>query len=411
MDRDLLKSRIAKLPHLPAINPERHLEELDDEEEEALDNFPSESSFKKPRRRALPGVDYSPLSASGYFSTALQVDVPVTNVYASSKSVSPAATAPETLATFRVYYTPPPSPPPCTSNLLDPDDEHDGSGGCSVVFVCVHGAGYSGLSWACLAQELVEKGDGKVGVLAYDARGHGKTVLPPAVTSEVDLIDMSLEYMANDLVALLKAMYPVRAQAPSLILVGHSMGGAVVAEACNTLVRDVAEVAGIVVIDVVEGTAIEALSGMSALIAGQPKMFDSPEDAIAWHVESRTINNIASARVSVPPLLRPLQDGAARQGWRVDLQQTEPFWRGWFTGLSGKFLACRAAKLLLLAGTDRLDKDLLIGQMQGKYQLEIDPHVGHCVHEDAPGRTAETLLSFHERNQRVDLPQPLRKIP
>ena len=37
----------------------------------------------------------------------------------------------------------------------------------------------------------------------------------------------------------------------------------------------------------------------------------------------------------------------------------------WFKGLSGKFLASRAGKLLLLAGTDRLDKPLMIGQMQG----------------------------------------------
>lgn len=39
---------------------------------------------------------------------------------------------------------------------------------------------------------------------------------------------------------------------------------------------------------------------------------------------------------------------------------------GWFTGLSRKFLNCRTAKLLILAGTDRLDKELLIGQMQGR---------------------------------------------
>jgi protein phosphatase methylesterase 1 len=37
----------------------------------------------------------------------------------------------------------------------------------------------------------------------------------------------------------------------------------------------------------------------------------------------------------------------------------------WFKGLSEKFLASKAGKLLLLAGTDRLDKPLMIGQMQG----------------------------------------------
>jgi protein phosphatase methylesterase 1 len=40
----------------------------------------------------------------------------------------------------------------------------------------------------------------------------------------------------------------------------------------------------------------------------------------------------------------------------------------WFKGLSGKFLGSRAGKLLLLAGTDRLDKPLMIGQMQGILQ-------------------------------------------
>ena len=46
------------------------------------------------------------------------------------------------------------------------------------------------------------------------------------------------------------------------------------------------------------------------------------------------------------------------------------------------FLSVRGPKLLLLAGTDRLDKDLLVGQMQGKFQLVVLPAVGHVVQED-----------------------------
>jgi len=41
----------------------------------------------------------------------------------------------------------------------------------------------------------------------------------------------------------------------------------------------------------------------------------------------------------------------------------------------------RAARLLVLAGTDRLDKELMIGQMQGKFQMEVVPDVGHMLHE------------------------------
>jgi len=53
----------------------------------------------------------------------------------------------------------------------------------------------------------------------------------------------------------------------------------------------------------------------------------------------------------------------------------------WFMGLSKNFLQARTARLLVLAGTDRLDKELMIGQMQGKFQMVVVPNVGHMVHE------------------------------
>lgn len=77
---------------------------------------------------------------------------------------------------------------------------------------------------------------------------------------------------------------------------------------------------------------------------------------------------------------------------------------GWFTGLSASFLAARAARLLILAGTDRLDKTLMIGQMQGKFQLEVVSNVGHMLHEDNPGRIAEIVVAFWKRNERLVLP-------
>jgi protein phosphatase methylesterase 1 len=55
--------------------------------------------------------------------------------------------------------------------------------------------------------------------------------------------------------------------------------------------------------------------------------------------------------------------------WRTDLAKTQPFWEGWFGGLSKKFLSGRGGKMLLLAGTDRLDTELTIGQMQGEFLL------------------------------------------
>ena len=74
---------------------------------------------------------------------------------------------------------------------------------------------------------------------------------------------------------------------------------------------------------------------------------------------------------------------------------------GWFKGLSSKFLAARTARVLILAGTDRLDKELMIGQMQGKFQQVVVPGVGHMLHEDDPTRIAEIMVEFWKRNERV----------
>lgn len=68
--------------------------------------------------------------------------------------------------------------------------------------------------------------------------------------------------------------------------------------------------------------------------------------------------------------------------------------------MSKKFLALRTAKLLVLAGTDRLDTELTIGQMQGKFQLSVLPDVGHSLHEDSPRRLAQLLNEFWARNDR-----------
>jgi protein phosphatase methylesterase 1 len=55
---------------------------------------------------------------------------------------------------------------------------------------------------------------------------------------------------------------------------------------------------------------------------------------------------------------------------------------GWFNGLSTSFLSAKVSKLLILAGTDRLDKDLTIAQMQGKFQLKVLSKCGHTIQED-----------------------------
>ncbi|KAF4613810.1 hypothetical protein D9613_008059 [Agrocybe pediades] len=157
------------------------------------------------------------------------------------------------------------------------------------------------------------------------------------------------------------------------------------------------------------GSAIEALPFMNNLLNARPNGFDSMEEAVEWHVTTNTILNPNSARVSVPSIIQFKEGESPPYQWRTPLRSTAPYWLSWFKGLSSNFLATRAARLLVLAGTDRLDKELMIGQMQGKFQQSVVPGVGHMLHEDDPTRIAEILVEFWKRNDRV-VPVGIKKV-
>lgn len=59
-------------------------------------------------------------------------------------------------------------------------------------------------------------------------------------------------------------------------------------------------VAGLVVIDVVEGTAMDALQSMQNVLRCRPKTFQSLEYAVEWSCRSGQTRNIESAKVSNP---------------------------------------------------------------------------------------------------------------
>lgn len=435
MQRDLLKNNLDSLiaesqPASLSEHPE------DDEDEEELDQLATlPKSTQQPSKRKST-KDYSPISAATYFEQALELEIG-SNL-------------------FRIYYTPPPLVPSTSSSTSHSPDPPASISTPStapatapwlansiansraqsdepkppVLFVCVHGAGYSGLAFAALAKELTghDLAGERIGVLTFDARGHGKT--KSTVTESQDEVeDMSLATLTEDLVGILREMFPIPTRSDAaakvdesvkIILVGHSMGGAVVVSACPIIQSligvaggiNIKEIVGVAVLDVVEGTALEALHGMNALISSRPTGFESIEKAIEWHVRTKTVSNADSARISVPSLF---VDGgeigsSTRWKWKTDLAKTERFWEGWFTSLSSKFLACRTAKLLILAGADRLDKELMIGQMQGKFQQEVFIDAGHCLQEDVPGKTAVTLLDFYRRNDRVDILKGIKKV-
>lgn len=123
------------------------------------------------------------------------------------------------------------------------------------LFVTHHGAGSSGLSFALFASEIQKALPG-AGVLSLDARGHGQTSYQ---NREHTLLggtsDLSLSSLSQDLLDVIfltqqKLAWP---ELPDVILVGHSLGGAVIADVAASGKLGNA-VLGFAVLDVVEGT-------------------------------------------------------------------------------------------------------------------------------------------------------------
>nr|XP_010930498.1 protein phosphatase methylesterase 1 isoform X1 [Elaeis guineensis] len=265
-----------------------------------------------------------------------------------------------------------------------------------VVF-CLHGGGYSGLSFALSASIVKEKAR----VVAMDLRGHGKS------STDNDL-DLSIETLRNDVLAVLKTVYGN--SPPAIILVGHSMGGSVAVHVAA--MKAMPNVHGLVVVDVVEGTAMASLIHMQKILSNRMQYFPTIEKAVEWSVRAGPLRNVESARISVPSTLT-YDDSKKCFTYRTPLEQTEKYWKGWYDGLSEKFLSCPVPKLLLLAGTDRLDRPLTIGQMQGKFQMVVVRHTGHAIQEDVPEEFASLILNFISRNRigphGVEIPGLIRR--
>ncbi len=123
------------------------------------------------------------------------------------------------------------------------------------LFVAHHGAGSSGLSFALFASEI-RKALPAAGVLSVDARGHGQTSIRNRDDTVIkDTPNLNLSVLSQDLLDAVfltqkKLAWP---ELPDVVLMGHSLGGAVIADVAASGKLGNA-VIGFAVIDVVEGT-------------------------------------------------------------------------------------------------------------------------------------------------------------
>lgn len=404
--RSLFQKRIAQAEQQLGIN----LDDSADEEEDSLGELAPLPSFRDNRRPQPKVTDDAKYIAS----------LPKWSDFYDSNDIY---RDPESGYCFQTYY----KAPGTTKYSVGEGLDHP------VVFIGHHGAGSTGLTFAKLTESLKRQADlqgydSSVGFFTFDMRGHAQTAL---LNSEDDL-NMSIDQLEADFVLLLAEFYNkhfAKGSRPSLFLVGHSLGGAVLTKVVyeqqmgkQVLPLEIADcIKGLAMIDIVEDTAVQALGSMKSYLRGVPKRFVTLKNAIDWHLQSGLLNNRRSAVVSVPPLVEKLPDSTYR--WVTDLAKTSPYWDKWFTGLSLHFteISNAVSKLLILVNNDYLDKNLMIGQMQGRYQLlvfhnsrmdlkntlttatqtvnsEDADQLGHFVHEDIPDKVAISLLEFVERN-------------
>ncbi|GFY95251.1 esterase/lipase/thioesterase family protein [Actinidia rufa] len=120
------------------------------------------------------------------------------------------------------------------------------------------------LSFALAANKIKEKAR----VVAMDLRGHGKS-------STENELDLSVETLCNDVIAVLKTMYGD--SPPAIVLVGHSMGGSVAVHVAAK--KALPSLNGLVVVDVVEGTAMASLMHMQKILSSRMQYFSTVEKA------------------------------------------------------------------------------------------------------------------------------------
>jgi protein phosphatase methylesterase 1 len=243
--------------------------------------------------------------------------------------------------------------------------------------VLVHGAGYTGTCWNPFLR-LLQKNSPKVLIISIHLRGHG--------ISEGDCSQMSLGNLVKD--SLLFQKYSEHL--PTLII-GHSLGGAVAAHLAHKWNNCI----GVALLDITEESALISVGSMESFLKNRPNGFSSLEEAAKWMF--KTAHPSIHHLETIDYQLEKGNDGLYY--WKIPLLDSKAFWREWFVGMNKAFLgASLPLKILILAGSnDQLDKDLMMGQMQGQFQLVTLPNSSHAVMLDEPEKLSKIISGNLER--------------
>jgi pimeloyl-ACP methyl ester carboxylesterase len=256
-------------------------------------------------------------------------------------------------------------------------------------FIFLHGAGSSKYSW----HQQISQFSKHFLCLAPDLRGHGDSSSCPS---------LALPLLVQDLHIVIESHREVIG-ARSLIFICHSVGGAVgtnyaLQSLSNPMTSNQISISAVLVLDLVEGTALDSLTHMKLALGTWPSHFNDINQCIEFSIQQHRPQSHYSAHISVPPLLRPGHDQCQREIflWKTPLLEYEDDWKGWFQGFNENFLSLSCPHCLIIATIDRLDGQMSAAQMQGRFELFVTHggNGGHFIQEDNPGELLGIIVRF-----------------
>lgn len=147
---------------------------------------------------------------------------------------------------------------------------------------------------------------------------------------------------------------------------------------------------------------------MPGIIQDIPKSFKDFKFALKWTLSSsHSHHNAQAASKQIEGIEQSLKsqlkfnNETGNYEWISDLSLMKSFWDSWFKGLTNNFLKFPGSRLLILADTDYMDKEMIVAQMQGKFQLAIVRGSGHAIQEDKPEELAENVDGMIQKHLKL----------